>query len=387
VDQYHRYGEDIEIMKKMGVQAYRFSISWSRIIPNGVGEINMLGVKYYKDLIAALKEAGIKPVITLYHWDLPQSLEDKGGWRSRETALAFQKYAEVCFEHFGKDVFQWITINEPWCVAYLGHFKGNHAPGHTSLKETILVIHHINLAHGLAVQSYRKMNLNSAIGITWNLILDRNATKSEKDLLAMHYSHAMESRVFTDPVLHGRYPKIITDVFKWEFPIEAGDMEIISLPLDFIGVNYYNEHAVTYDEDNPKKFAVVPHWEAETDMGWPIVPGGLKRLLDWIHIESAGIPLYITENGCAVIDTITEDGRVHDGERINYLLQHLTVCSEAIEAGIPLKGYFAWSLIDNFEWAWGYSKRFGLVYCDVADQKRIMKDSAYFMRDVIAGYI
>ena len=281
----------------------------------------------------------------------------------------------------------WITINEPWCVAYLGHLKGEHAPGYKSLEKTIQVIHHINLAHGLAVQSFRKTNLDSSIGITWNLILDRNATKSDADFLAMQYSHAMETRVFTDPVLHGYYPRILTDEFKWVFPIIVGDMDIISLPLDFIGVNYYSEHAVTYDENIPNKFKMVPHWEEETDMHWPIVPDGLKRLLDWITNESAGIPLYITENGCAVVDVLTEDGRVHDRDRIRYLLQHLAVCSDVIEAGIPLKGYFAWSLIDNFEWAWGYSKRFGLVYCDVSNQKRFIKDSAYFMRDVIAGYI
>jgi beta-glucosidase len=386
VDQYHLYQQDIDLMKSLGVQAYRLSFSWSRIIPDGVGEVNEEGIAYYRRLIHALKEADIKPMVTLYHWDLPQALENKGGWRNRETAYAFKKYAEVCFEAFRPDVDFWITINEPWCIAYLGHLTGEHAPGHTSIEETIEVVHHVNLAHGLAVQSFRTYKLDAKIGITWNLIMHRPATRDPKDTYAAKLALATESLIFTDPILKGWYPKIVTEALGWIFPVEENDMEIISTPLDFIGINYYNENAVEYDDNEIKKFTIAPNWQKQTAMGWPVVPGGLSRLLRWIHNEAKDLPIYITENGCAVEDTLTGDKRIHDMDRIKYLFEHFEQCQIIIDEGIPLKGYLAWSFIDNFEWAWGYDKRFGLVYCDIENQIRYPKDSAYFYRDVITGY-
>ena len=386
VDQYHLYEEDIALMQSLGIQSYRLSFSWSRIIPDGSGEINLEGLAYYRRLINALKKADIVPMVTLYHWDLPQALEDLGGWRNRDTAYAFQKFAEVCFDEFGKEVELWITINEPWCIAYLGHLTGEHAPGHMSLTETMEVIHHVNLAHGLAMQSYRKRHLVGKIGITWNLAMHRPATRKDRDILASEIALATESQIFTEPVLKGKYPKIVTDVLGWSFPIEEHDMEIISLPLDFVGINYYNEQAVEYNEREIKKFSIVPHWQIETAMGWPIVPGGLSRILEWIHGEADYLPIYITENGCAVDDELDGNCRVRDSRRIDYFFEHFEQCESCMKKGIPIKGYFAWSFVDNFEWAWGYDKRFGIVYCDIENRRRYPKDSAYFYRDVIAGY-
>jgi beta-glucosidase len=386
VDQYHRYLEDIALMKSLGIQAYRLSFSWSRIIPDGIGAVNEEGLAYYKRLINALKEANIKPMVTLYHWDLPQTLEDRGGWRNRETAYAFQKFAGICFDEFGKDIDSWITINEPWCIAYLGHLTGEHAPGHTSLEETLKVIHHVNLAHGLAVGIYREKKLKGQIGITWNLIRNRPASNDPQNVFASRLALATESEIFTEPVLKGSYPDLVIKTLGWSFPIEENDMAIISVPIDFIGINYYNENAVEYNEHELKKFSIVPHWQQETAMGWPIVPGGLSRVLRWIHQEAKELPIYITENGCAVVDVLTKNDRVHDFDRIKYFFEHFEQCKILIDEGIPLKGFLAWSFVDNFEWSWGYEKRFGIVYCDVKNQKRIPKDSAYFIRDVIAGY-
>jgi beta-glucosidase len=385
-DQYHRYYEDVEIMKELGLQSYRFSIAWPRIIPDGVGQVNGLAIRYYRNLMTTLKDAGIRVVATLYHWDLPQALEEKGGWRNRDTIQAFETYAIACFTHFGDLVDSWITINEPWCIAYLGHETGEHAPGHTDQNEVPKVIHHVNLAHGKAVSAYRKIINNDAIGISWNLFVHRPATRRTKDLEAAKMALVYESRVFTDPVLHGTYPEELQDNPKWKFPVESGDMEEISQKIDFIGINYYNETVITSSEKSYKGYVSVPQWQNTTSQKWPITPVALLRVLRWITAESQNTPLYITENGCATDDAIQEDGRVHDYQRIDYLRRHLEVCKDAIGEGIPLKGYFVWSFIDNFEWAWGYNKRFGIVYCNYENQTRTIKDSGYFIRDIISGY-
>jgi beta-glucosidase len=385
-DQYHRYEEDIAIMQELGLQAYRFSLAWPRIIPEGRGAANPLGIAHYRNVMKAIKQAGMEVVATLYHWDLPQSLEDAGGWRNRETVHAFEAYARTCFTEFGDLVDRWITINEPWCVAYLGHLIGEHAPGHTNLEETVRVIHHVNLAHGKAVHACREILKEKPIGIAWNLFVHRNALARSEDLLAAQRALLYESRVFTDPVLHGVYPAELKNTPGWTFPIEPGDMEYIHAPIDFIGINYYNETVVTADPDSPRGYRAVPQWQETTSQNWPVTPVALLRVLRWITSESNGLPLYITENGCAAADTIDTDGRVHDRFRIAYLRSHFAVCREAIDEGIPLKGFFVWSFIDNFEWAWGYEKRFGIVYCDYENQRRIIKDSGYFLRDTIADY-
>ena len=384
-DQYHRYPQDISIMHELGIQAYRFSLSWPRIIPAGVGEVNDEAIVHYRNLMEALQEKGIKVVATLYHWDLPQTLEDAGGWRNRGTVHAFADYASVCFSKFGDLVDMWITINEPWCIAYLGHLTGEHAPGHTDWEETLRVVHHVNLAHGKAVQAYRTLIDKNAIGISWNLFIHRNATRRKEDIEAMDRAISIETRVFTDPVLHGTYPKELVEDERWNFPIVEGDMEIISQPIDFIGINYYNETVVTASDKDWRGYGKVPQWQETTSQQWPVTPEALMRLLSWINDESHGLPLYITENGCAS-DDIVENDRVHDHFRIQYLARHLEICEKAIRRQLPLKGYFVWSLIDNFEWAWGYGKRFGIIYCEYGTQKRIIKDSGYFLRDVISGY-
>lgn len=385
-DQYHRYQEDIILMKEVGLTAYRFSLAWPRILPDGVGEANPVAIDHYRHLMESLKNEGIEVVATLYHWDLPQALEDRGGWRNRDTVHAFEEYAAICFKSFGDLVDKWITINEPWCIAYLGHLIGEHAPGHHSLEDTVRVIHHINLAHGKAVSAHRSIIGQSNIGISWNLFVHRNATKDNRDIEAAKKALVYENKVFTDPVLHGKYPDELKNEPLWRFPIKEGDLEEINQKIDFIGINYYNETVVRASVENPKGYIPVPQWQETTSQDWPVTPNALLRVLSWITKEADNIPLYITENGCACDDYIDKDGRVHDRFRINYLSRHLMICNEAINMGLPLKGYFVWSFIDNFEWAWGYEKRFGIVYCNYKNQTRIIKDSGYFLRDTIAGY-
>lgn len=384
-DQYHKYKEDVSLMDELGFQAYRFSIAWPRIIPDGRGEINQAGVAYYKNLCDALHEKGMKAVATLYHWDLPQTLQDEGGWTNRDTAYAFAAYAKACFEQLGSHVDMWITLNEPFCSAYLGYLYGEHAPGHTDAREAFDAVHYLNLAHGLAVKEYRKIGLDKPIGITLNPVAPRPATRKKEDYHASELARAVNTDVFLHPLVRKGYPVLVTETLKISFPVQAGDMDIIAEPLDFIGINYYNEGAVVYDEKMPFKYRDVPVWQRTTDMKWPIVPYGLLRLLHYFDDETKGLPLYITENGCAAKDVV-EEGRVHDLLRCDYLNQHFAICKQAIDEGVKLKGYFVWSFLDNFEWAFGYSKRFGIVYVDYKTQERIVKDSAYMMRDVISGY-
>jgi beta-glucosidase len=323
---------------------------------------------------------------TIYHWDLPQVLQDKGGWTERATAEAFAEYAKVCFAEFGAEVDQWITINEPFCVAYLGYYFGAHAPGIKDIGQAIRAVHHVNLAHGLAVKAYRATGLKAPIGITWNPSTPRPATGSEADKKAALVARALETEVFMLPVLGKGYPEIVTRDLKLPVPIQQGDLEIIAGKIDFIGVNYYNESPVAADDTAPFKYSGRPSWQDTSDMGWPIVPGGLRRQLLWIQSISGGLPIYITENGFARQDVVDAEGRVHDRERIQYVRKHLAVCADLIKEGLNLKGYYAWSFMDNFEWAFGYTKRFGIVHVDYATQKRTAKDSAYFFRDVMAGY-
>lgn len=383
-DQYHRYKEDVQLMSDLGFQAYRFSIAWPRIIVDGRGAVNPKGVQYYKNLCKELKSRNIKAVATLYHWDLPQVLQDEGGWANRMTSYAFAEFAKVCFQELGSYVDMWITLNEPFCTAYLGYKEGIHAPGVKDPKLAYRAVHHLNLAHGLAMKEYQKSGLKAPIGITLNPSLPRPATRKAADQRAASYAKALETDVFLLPVVGKGYPKEAIELGV-EFPIEHGDLEIIAQPMDFIGINYYMEHAVVFDDSNPDKYRTVPVWQRTTNMGWPIVPYGLLRILRYFHEVTGGMDLYITENGCAADDVVEKD-RVHDLFRCDYINEHLAICKQAIEEGVNLKGYFVWSFMDNFEWAWGYSKRFGIVYVDYETQKRIPKDSAYMLRDVIAGY-
>jgi len=396
-DQYHRYPEDIAIMAELGFNSYRFSLAWPRIIPTGTGKVNPEGIAYYRRLCEELHKNGISTCATIYHWDLPQPLEDAGGWTNRSIVSAFEEYAKVCYKELGDVIDSWITFNEPYCIAFLGHFLGVHAPGHHDLQKAHNVVHHINLAHGVAVKAYRKTGLAAPIGIVWNLVTPRPATNKPADKKAAKIARALQTEVFVLPCLGKGYPEIATKDFKCSFPIKSGDLETIAQPIDFIGINYYNENPVAADKKAQFKYSFMPFWQKTTGLGWPEVPGGLQRQLKWVAEVSKdafgrkadgkdAMPIFIAENGCAYEDKIEADGGVHDKERIEYLKQHLAVCADLIKEGLNLKGYYVWSLLDNFEWAFGYTQRFGIVHMDFKTLKRTPKDSAYFFRDVIAGY-
>ncbi|MDR2964683.1 MAG: beta-glucosidase [Treponema sp.] len=391
-DQYHRYVEDAEIMSELGFKSYRFSIAWPRIFPSGTGNVNKEGIEYYRNLCKELKKRGIQTCATLYHWDLPQALEDAGGWANRSIVDAFRNYAKTCYKELGDLIDMWITINEPFCVAYLGYLFGVHAPGIKDQDKALAAVHHVNMAHGVAVQEYRASGLKAPIGITWNPSTPRPATKSEADKKAADIARAFYTEVFIFPCLGKGYPELVTKDLGLKLPVKDGDMEIIAQPIDFLGVNYYSESPAFADNNAPYKFSFKSFWQEATAMGWPYTPYGLKRQLKWIAEISKGafnadkeIPIYITENGCACEDVVA-DGRVHDSQRVKYLQQHLAICADIIKEGVPLKGYFVWSLLDNFEWAFGYTKRFGIIHVDFKTLKRTIKDSAYFLRDVITGF-
>ncbi len=388
-DQYHRYKDDVKLIKEAGIQSYRFSICWTRIFPNKRGELNPDGFKYYHNLIEELLANNITPAVTLYHWELPQYLEDEGGWGNRETSYAFQEFAEICFKEFSSTVKFWITLNEPWCIAKLGYFTAEHAPGKTDRRLSYDVYHHLNLAHGLAVKSFKEEAYEGDIGITLNLMLPRPATKDPMNIKAAELSAALESRVLLDPLYGRGYPKEISEVLEgYEFPIMAGDMDIIKTETDFIGINYYNEAAVVWNEAVPDSIDYVRDYYPTSDMGWPTVPEGLLRMMHYLKDNYGNPPMYVTENGFAAADTLTdEEYTCHDPERIDYLKKHFKIMKRAIDEGVNLKGYYLWSFIDNFEWAYGYSKRFGIVFCDYENNlARTPKDSYYFYREVIGGY-
>jgi beta-glucosidase len=391
-DQYHRYAEDVAIMAELGFNSYRFSLAWPRIIPTGTGKVNPEGIAYYRRLCEELHKHGISACATMYHWDLPQPLEDAGGWAARSTVNAFEEYAKVCYKELGDVIDSWITFNEPFCIAYFGYLFGIHAPGHRDLQKTLNAVHHINLAHGAAVKAYRKTGLTAPIGIAWNPITPRPATNKPADKKAAKIARALETEVFIFPCLGKGYPELVTKDFKYSFPIKSGDLETIAQPIDFIGINYYFESPMSADKKDRFKFCAKPFWQDATGTGWPQIPGGLERQLKWIAEISKGafgradIPIFISENGYARNDEIEADGRIHDRDRIEYLKQHLDVCADLLKAGFNIKGYYVWSLLDNFEWGYGYTKRFGIVHVDFFTLKRTLKDSAYFFRDVIAGY-
>ena len=393
VDQYHRYQEDVALMRELGVGSYRFSIAWPRIQPEGRGTFNAKGFDYYKRLIDALHAAGLTATATLYHWDLPQPLEDAGGWPNRDTAYRFAEYSREVFRRLGSSVEMWITLNEPWCSAVLGYHDGEHAPGRHDRSAAWAAGHHLLLGHGLAVDAYRdEMGSGDGvapIGITFNLSTPRPATQRQEDREAADRAADMQTRFFLDPVIGGAYPERHFAAYGDETPppVHDGDMEVIARPIDFIGLNFYSEPVVAAAPDEPEGFREVPTYHEKTEMGWPVTPQGFYRHLRWVWDHTAGrYPLYITENGCAMPDELSADGmRCHDPRRIAYLRDHFSAALDAIEDGVDLRGYFVWSLIDNFEWAYGYTKRFGIVYADYINQRRVPKDSFYYLREVISG--
>lgn len=391
VDQFHRYKKDVALMKELGVGAYRFSIAWSRIFPEaGVeaftnGKINPKGFEYYRNLIDALLESHIKPVVTLYHWDLPLGLQKRGGWANRDIVYCFQEYAEKVFEALGDKVDMWMPHNEPWCSAILGYLAGVHAPGIKNAQKAYSAIHHIHLSHGLAVQSFRSSKAKKGkIGPALNLYYYHPYSHSKEDVLAADRALDRDFRMFLHPYFSKPYPSRHLKAVNITMPILDNDMNIIAEPIDFIGLNYYSESLAKFDAKKREQFSIVAPKVPRTGMDWPIVPAGIHRVMQQVIKEVGKIDLYIMENGSAWDDEVEENG-IHDYGRICYLQDHLAVCAQSISEGIPLKGYFAWSFIDNFEWSWGYSKRFGLVYCDYHTLARIPKDSFYKYQHIIRG--
>jgi len=388
-DHFHRYQEDVQLMAALGLNAYRFSIAWPRIFPERTASnasADPRGIAFYDRLIDSLLEKEIQPVVTLYHWDLPQYLEDEGGWPNRDTAYRFADYAAFCYERFDDRVSKFITINEPWCASILGYLTGIHAPGRKDPQAAYSTIHHLLLGHGLAVRAYRELSRGGEIGISLNISTPRPASDREEDRLAADRAADRDTRMFLDPLFGREYPRRHLDtLLQVEMPVRPNDGDILATPLDFLGLNYYFEHEMEYDASVSEQFRLRETDLPKTDMGWDIVPEGLYRQLKWVVDRYPAVNLYITENGCAVADVLSED-RSHclDPKRIEYLGAHLDACGRAIEDGIPLKGYFLWSLVDNFEWSYGYTKRFGIVYCDYADGRRVPKDSYFYYRDRIA---
>lgn len=386
-DHYYRFQEDIELLQKMGVKTYRLSIAWPRIFPEGTGKPNKRGIEFYQKLLRLLNDADIKPAVTLYHWDLPQALQNQGGWTNRKTADHFKDYAQVMFEELGGLVAQWITHNEPFVSAHCGYYYGNHAPGLRNPKASFQVAHNILLSHGMAVQKFRELKIPGEIGITLNMTVVHPGSDTPEDKAAAYLKDGFENRWFIDPVFKGSYPEDITQIIrkKGYYPdIHKGDLDLIALPIDFLGLNYYSRSIIRHDSHEPLLNATWCKIPGEkTAMGWEIYPEGLCELLTRIHHDYKPFQIYVTENGAAFNDIVTPDGQVHDSDRLEFLRQHFIQAHKAIENGVPLKGYHVWSFMDNFEWACGYSKRFGIVYVDYQTQQRTFKDSALWYKKVI----
>ncbi len=407
-DHYYRVDEDVQLMVDLGLQAYRFSTAWPRIRPDA-GPVNQAGLDFYSRLVDKLLENNITPWLTLYHWDLPQTLEDQGGWANRDTAYRFAEYAESVVGALGDRVENWCTLNEPWCSSLLSYAAGVHAPGRQEPEAAVAAVHHLLLAHGLATAVIREQAPNVKVGITLNMypIIPANPD-DPADLDAVRRLDGLQNRIFLDPLFKGEYPAdIVEDLEPYGFSkhIRENDLEIISAPLDQLGVNYYAEHFVSGTPE-PEQAAPVqsngrrptgsPWVGAEhvsfpsrglprTDMDWEVQPDGLFKVLMRVHQDYPSIPMYVTENGAAYRDSINDDGSIHDPERLGYIESHLRAAHAAIEAGVDLRGYFAWSLMDNFEWAEGYAKRFGIVHVDYETQVRTPKMSAMWYSQVARG--
>ncbi len=407
-DHYHRWESDLDLMKRIGLQAYRFSIAWPRIQPTGSGAVNQPGLAFYSRLVDGLLERGIRPIATLYHWDLPQTLEDAGGWANRDTAYRFAEYAARTAEVLGDRVHTWTTLNEPWCSAYLGYGSGAHAPGRTNGADALAAVHHLNLAHGLAVQEVRREATNDPdLSITLNFHVIRGDDDTSPE--AARRIDALANRAFTWPLLKGEYPADLledtADVTDWSF-VQPGDLQQINQPIDVLGVNYYSTVTVKMwdgvsprqNNDGHKDVGGSP-WPGSRDvefqqqagpytaMGWNIAPDGLEELLLSLKEQFPEQPLMITENGAAFDDVVTESEagkRVHDADRVDYLNRHFTAAYRALQQGVDLRGYQVWSFMDNFEWGYGYSKRFGIVRIDYDTQERIVKDSALWLQQLLA---
>ncbi|MDQ4115053.1 MAG: GH1 family beta-glucosidase [Actinomycetota bacterium] len=399
-DHYHRYAEDVALLKELGVDTYRFSISWPRIQPSGSGTVNAAGLGFYDKLVDELLAAGIKPAATLYHWDLPQMLQDAGGWLSRETPQRLAEYAAIVGERLGDRMSMWMPLNEPVVVTMFGHAMGTHAPGLSLGLDALPVAHHLLLGHGLAVSALRAVGASN-IGIASNHQSARPASDSAEDHEAAEMFGTLTNWLFSDPILRGEYSdELITSMMRG--PV-AEDLKVISAPLDWYGINYYQPVLVgapgapgdlgpaleggTLPPGMPFEPRHIPG-VPRTDFGWAVVPDGLSEILTAFHQRYADAlpPVYVTESGCSFHDVVADDGGVHDQRRIDYHDAHLRAVADAIAAGVDVRGYFAWSLLDNFEWAEGYTERFGLVHVDYDTLRRTPKDSFRWFQDLIAEH-
>ena len=406
-DHYHRWEHDLDLAAELKLDAYRFSISWSRVMPGGRGELNPEGVAFYRALLQGIRSRGMLPVVTLYHWDLPQELQDAGGWPERETAYAFADYARAMAREFGDLVHTWTTLNEPWCTAFLGYGSGVHAPGITDPAAALAAAHHLNVAHGLAARAIREeLGDDARVSITLNIhVVDPADEERAADHEAAEKVALVGNKIFLGPLLDGTYPPALLSQTRhltdWSF-IQPGDVSIARVRLDVLGVNYYSTsrvrkgvgggHGVGHGGGVGSPWPgcedvefLEPEGEL-TAMGWNIEPRGLYDLLVALDTAYEGLPLAVTENGAAFDDVVGEDGRIHDERRVAYLQAHLAEVSAAVADGADVRGYFVWSLLDNFEWAYGYDKRFGIIHVDYETQQRRLKDSARFYGDLVASH-
>ncbi|MFC0682633.1 GH1 family beta-glucosidase [Lysobacter korlensis] len=389
-DHYNRWESDLELLSSLGVSDYRLSVSWSRLQPLGAGALNPDGVAFYRRLLSTLCDRGIRPLITLYHWDLPQPLEDAGGWPNRDTAHRFAEYAGQVLRALGDLADDWITLNEPWCSATLGYGTGAHAPGRRNDADALAAAHHLNLAHGLAVSRIRSERPHARVGIT-NIVTDIvPRTRTADDLGAVRRLDAGNNRLFLDPVYTGDYSAAVRETFAGlglDDLIEPGDLGIIAQPTDFAGINHYQRVVAWHDlEAGYLEVGERPAEPATTSFGWSVIPESLTAVLTRVAREFTTLPIYVTENGASFADYVDPNGHVIDTERVEYLRGYIDAAGEAIADGVDLRGYYAWSFLDNFEWAEGYSKRFGLVYVDYRTQERIPKLSARWYRRLIADF-
>ena len=390
-DHHHRWQDDLDLMQLLNLRAYRFSIAWPRILPAGRGAVNEAGLDFYDQLVDGLLARGIRPFVTLYHWDLPQVLEDAGGWPARSTAEAFVEYVDVVSRRLGDRVTDWITHNEPWCTAFLGHMFGVHAPGHRDAAKTAATVHHTLLSHGWAAPVLRQNSPGARVGVVLNPIDVLPATRSLADLRAASLQDAMMNRLYLDPLYGRGYPSDFVSHIgsqhgvAFDF-VQPGDLEAIATPTDFLGVNMYTRFVISASAGaDIEPFSAVDDGKDRTEMGWEVYPPALYALLCRLHFDYKPASILITENGASYSDGPDAAGRVADVRRQTYIRDHLAQARRALDAGVPLAGYFVWSLMDNFEWSHGYSQRFGIVWVDYETQQRIPKDSAFWYRDVIAS--
>jgi beta-glucosidase len=387
-DHYRRYQEDVGLMGSLGLNAYRFSISWSRVFPEGRGRMNAAGLGFYERLVDALLEGGIQPMATLYHWDLPAALDDRGGWLNPDIADWFADYASALYRRLDDRVKMWATLNEPWVITDGGYLHGALAPGHKNRFEAPIASHHLMRSHAKAVQAYRAVGKNK-IGLVVNIEPKYPASQSPEDLAARARAEAYMNRQYLDPVFHGRYPPELKEIFGEAWPEwPAADFDLLKQPFDFLGVNYYTRNVTRHDPGSwPLRASAVSQKSATyTETGWEVFPQGLTDMLLWVKEHYGPIPLYITENGSAFYDPPVADGPVLDDPlRVKYLRAHLRAVREAMRRGCDIRGYFAWSLLDNLEWSLGYTKRFGLVHVNFETQQRTPKASAKFYSQVIAS--